>query len=133
MEVLYLSTRVISTAFLKSLLLRLLRNQIYLVVGAKQASIPLMLQLFSSSLNGHIYDPNQSDSQQSLQEQPDWRKMRRVLAKAKNENPLNRVILKGFEAVSAQNVLLKAEIEGLKETVVLQKQWAVRRGICLRS
>ena len=69
---------------------------------------------------------SQSDSQQSLQEQPDWRKMRRVLAKAKNENPLNRVILKGFEAVSAQNVLLKAEIEGLKETVVLQKQRAVR-------
>jgi hypothetical protein len=47
--------------------------------------------------------------------------MRLVLAKAKNENPLNRVILKGFEALSAQNVLLKAEVEGLKETVVLQK------------
>jgi hypothetical protein len=52
--------------------------------------------------------------------------MRWVLVKAKNKNLLNWVILKGFETLSAQNVLLKAEIEGLKETVVLQKQWAVR-------
>ena len=52
--------------------------------------------------------------------------MRQVLVKAKNENLLNQVIFKGFETLSAQNVLLKVEIEGLKETVVLQKWWAVR-------
>jgi hypothetical protein len=52
--------------------------------------------------------------------------MRRVLAKAQKENPLNQVILQGFETLAAQNTLLVAEIEGLKETVKLQKKRAVR-------
>ena len=72
--------------------------------------------------------PTQSEphSLQPLYEQPQWRKMRRVLAQAKNKNPLNQVILQGFETLSAQNVLLQAEIEGLKATISLQKRRAVR-------
>ena len=52
--------------------------------------------------------------------------MRRELASAKNNNPLNQIILQGFEALSAENATLHAEISGLKETIQLQKRKAVR-------
>jgi DDE superfamily endonuclease len=70
--------------------------------------------------------PTENDSiQQPLSEQIEWRKMRRVLQQDK-QNPLNQVILQGFETLSAQNVLLKAEIDGLRSLVKLQKRRAVR-------
>lgn len=68
-----------------------------------------------------------SSSQMSLEQQPEWRKMRRDMLDANNsQQPLNQVILKGFETLSAENALLRAEIEGLKETVQLQRQRAPR-------
>lgn len=51
--------------------------------------------------------------------------MRQVL-QANGSNPLNQVILKGFETLTVQNVLLKAEIDGLKQTVTLQKKRGIR-------
>lgn len=67
-----------------------------------------------------------SSSLQPLERQPDWRKMRRELIKAHGDNPLNQVILKGFETLSAENALLKAEIEGMRETIKLQKRKAIK-------
>lgn len=52
--------------------------------------------------------------------------MRRVLQQLENQNPVNQVMLKGFKHLSAQNILLKAEIKGLKSTIALQKKRAVR-------
>jgi hypothetical protein len=52
--------------------------------------------------------------------------MRRELVQAKQHNSLNQVILKGFETLSAQNALFKAEIDGLKETIALQKKRQIR-------
>ena len=45
--------------------------------------------------------------------------MRREIIKAESTNLLNHVILQGFEKLAAENALLCAENEGLKETVQL--------------
>lgn len=73
-------------------------------------------------------DPHVSDSNQlkPIKELPNWRRLRREIAGAKNGNPLNHVLLEGFEALSAQNVILNAELLGIKESVKLLQKKQVR-------
>ncbi len=69
--------------------------------------------------------PSSSDSKNSsILSASDWRRLRRVVKQ--EVNPLNQRLLKGFERVAAQNQLLQAEIQGLKETVQLQKKTSKR-------
>ena len=100
--------------------------------GWKKTGIhPFDASVVLNQLDRNQSQPEPSQSQQPqqplpLQAQPEWRKMRRELAGAKNTNPLNQVILQGFESLSTQHILLHAELQGVKESLQLQKKKNVR-------